>query len=422
MNAWQTAELVARDCYGRLLAYLAAHSPDWGTVEDALGDALLRALETWPEKGIPQSPEAWLLTVARRRLIDGSRRSQVQSKSARLLYELGEQSQQAAADPTFPDERLKLLFVCAHPAIDPMVRTPLMLQTVLGLKAAHIASAFLVSPATMGQRLVRAKHKIRDAGIPFQVPSAKELPERLSYVLQAIYAAYNSGWQEATGTDRRLQTLAPEAIRLARIVVQLLPEEPEARGLLALMLYCQSRYQSRSQPHYVPLSEQDVTLWDPALIAEAEAQLRQAATYGIPGRFQLEAAIQSAHAQRRCTGQTAWQAIALLYEGLIQIAPTLGARVSQAAAIAEAEGAETGLALLERIPLPEIQGYQPYWAVRAHLLAQLGHPIAAQEAYARAIGLSESETVRQFLLNRCSSLEQATHPPEPSASSTVMVI
>src|SRR5438132_9829839 len=256
-----------------------------------------------------------------------------------------------SATSIFPDERLKLLFVCAHPAIDASVHTPLMLQVVLGLDAAAIARAFLTSPATLGQRLVRAKAKIRDAGSAFEVPGGSELPQRLGAVLEAIYAVYGSGWDDVAGADPRRRGLTDEAMWLARVLLALLPAEPEARGLLALMLYCEARRQARraGDGGYVPLSEQDTRLWSMPLIEEAERLLTMAARQQHAGRFQLEAAIQSAHVERARCGRVDWHAITLLYEGLVRVAPTLGARVGRAAALAEASGPEAGFALLDDI-------------------------------------------------------------------------
>jgi RNA polymerase sigma-70 factor (ECF subfamily) len=293
------------------------------------------------------------------------------------------------------------MFVCAHPAIDPTVHTPLMLQTVLGLDAATIARAFLVLPATLGQRLVRAKAKIRDTGVAFEVPDGPELPRRLDAVLGAIYTAYGSGWEDAAGADANARGLAEEAIWLASVLVRRLPEEPEARGLLALMLHCEARRPARrtSDGRYVPLSEQDTGLWSGELTGAAERELTVAARHARPGRFQLEAAIQSVHAERARTGVTDWGAITTFYDHLVRLAPTLGARVGRAAAAAEARGPEAGLALLDGIDPAAVAGYQPYWAVRAHLSERAGRP-EARAAFGRAIELAEDEAVRQFLRDR----------------------
>jgi RNA polymerase sigma-70 factor (ECF subfamily) len=400
MDARRAVERAARDSYGRLVTFLAARSRDIAAAEDALADAFRAALETWPRDGVPDRPEAWLLTAARRRLIDGARHAQIRVGALPDLRVFAEEAQALAEADMFPDERLTLLFVCAHPAIDPAIHTPLMLQTVLGLDAARIASAFLVSPAAMGQRLSRAKVKIRDAGIGFELPEAKELPPRLDAVLQAVYAAYGSGWDDVAGADPRRRGLAVEAIDLGRMLRPLLPAEPEVEGLLALMLHCEARREARRGPagEYVPLSEQDTARWSMPMIGEAERILSAAAQDKRFGRFQLEAAIQSVHAQRARGGRTDWEAIALLYEGLVRLAPTIGARVGQAAAIAEARGAAAGQALLDTIPAEAVASYQPYWALAAHLLRRLGQP--ADMAYERAIGLCEDSAMRAFLLRR----------------------
>jgi predicted RNA polymerase sigma factor len=398
----RTIERVARESYGRLVAYLSSHTRDVGSAEDALSIALIAALETWPRDGVPQNPEAWLLTVARRSFIDLVRHRQVAEASEPTLVLLREESTDMTLSPEFPDERLKLLFVCAHPAIDPAMHTPLMLQSVLGLDAARIAHAFLISPATMGQRLVRAKTKIRDGGIRFEIPQERELPERLDAVLEAIYAAFGIGWDDMDGVDQRGRDLAEEAIWLARVLLHLMPGEAEVHGLLALMLHCESRRAARrgQDGRYVPLSEQDCQKWSLPLMEEAERHLAAASSCARMGRFQLEAAIQSVHAERARNGAIAWNAIIMFYEQLIRMSPMLGTRTGYAAAVAEAQGAEAGLAALDAIDPNDICAFQPYWAVRAHLLQRLGKAPEALDAFDRAIGLTEDPAVRQFLLQR----------------------
>jgi len=397
----RTIERVARESYGRLVAYLSAHTRDVASAEDALSTALVAALTAWPQDGVPQNPEAWLLTAARRSFIDLVRHRQVAAASEPTLLLLREESEDMSSSTVFPDERLKLLFVCAHPAIDPAMHTPLMLQTVLGLDAARIAHAFLISPTTMGQRLVRAKMKIRDSGIRFEVPQERELPPRLDAVLEAIYAAFGIAWDDMAGSDQGGRDLAEEAIWLARVLLHLMPSEAEVRGLLALMLHCEARRLARRDPdgRYVPLSEQDPRQWSLPLIEEAEHLIVEAASRGHTGRFQLEAAIQSVHAERARSGQTEWGAIVMFYEQLIRISPTLGTRTGHAAAVGEAKGPEAGLAVLAGIDPDDVSAYQPYWAVRAHLLQRLGKP-EATDAFDRAIGLTEDPAVRQFLLQR----------------------
>lgn len=400
----RAAEAVARAEYGRLRAFLASEYGDVHDAEDALGEALLAALTSWPDTGIPNEPAAWLLTVARHRLLDRARRRGVRDGHAHAVRTLGAEAPAPAPalDETFPDRRVELLFVCAHPAIDAELHAPLMLQAVLGLTAARIAQAFLVSPAAMGQRLVRAKKRIREAGIAFQVPSAGELPARLGSVLEAIYGAYGLGHDAPAGLDAPGTDLTDEALWLARVVRDRMPEQPEVRGLLALMLFCDARRDARHSPdgRYVPLSEQDPATWSAPKIDEAEAELAEAARAGRIGRFQLEAAIQSAHVEGARSGDTDWGAIALFYDHLVRLAPTIGARVAQAAAVAEAAAPERGLALLDALDESAVGTYQPYWAVRAHLLRLLERGPEASVAYGRAIGLTEDPAVRRFLLDR----------------------
>ena len=398
----RTIERVARESYGRLVAYLSSNTRDVASAEDALSNALVAALTAWPRDGVPQNPEAWLLTTARHSFLDHVRHRQVAEASEPTLLLLREESTEMTLSPEFPDERLKLLFVCAHPAIDPAMHTPLMLQTVLGLDAVRIAHAFLISPKTMGQRLVRAKTKIRDGGIQFEVPPERELPQRLDAVLEAIYAAYGIGWDGMAGVDQRGRDLGEEAIWLARVLLQLMPSEAEVQGLLALMLHCEARRPARRGPdgRYTPLSEQDPKQWSVPLIEEAERHLAEAASRGRTGRFQFEAAIQSVHAERAHNGRTEWSAIVLFYEQLIRISPTLGTQTGYAAAVGEARGPEAGLAVLDGLDLGVVSQYQPYWAVRAHLLQRLGRPPEAKDAYDRAIGLAEDPAVKEFLLER----------------------
>ncbi|WP_235550112.1 RNA polymerase sigma factor [Paenibacillus sp. Soil724D2] len=400
MQARQIIEQTARDSYGRLVAFLAVRWRDLAAAEDALADAFLAALEKWPATGVPDKPEAWLLTAARRRMIDGTRHARVQAGAEQALVTMAEDTQQLAGTETsFPDERLKMLFICAHPGIDPAVRTPLMLQSVLGLDAARIASAFVVKPATMGQRLTRAKAKLKSDDIRFDLPGKDEWPERLNAVLEAVYAAYGSGWDGINGEDPRRNGLAEEAIFMGKLIVRFMPGEPEALGLLAFMLHCEARRHSRRDEAggYVPISEQDLSRWSIGMIEEAEHHLRTAAQGNRIGRFQLEAAIQSVHAQRAWTNRTEWEEIALLYEGLVSIAPTIGVIVGRAAAVAEARGADTGMALLDEIPTEAVKSYQPYWALSAHLFKRMKRFEEARAAYSRAIGLCMDPSIRAFL-------------------------
>jgi RNA polymerase sigma-70 factor (ECF subfamily) len=313
----------------------------------------------------------------------------------------------ASKEQHIPDERLALMFACAHPAIDPGIRSPLILQTVLGLDAVDIGSAFLVTPAAMGQRLARAKNKIKVAGIPFRVPEQAELGERLDAVLEAIYAAYAKGWNDPANVQNNL---AGEAIWLGRLIVDLLPREAEALGLLALMLFLQSRRDARrgGRDEFVPLSDQDTNLWDREMISEAENQLLSAGELNAIGRYQLEAAIQSAHAARRLTGSTDWEAIVRLYQGLIKIMPSPVVAINLAVAVSEVEGPEAGLAALPDLAENvELMEFQPYWAARAALLSRVGLVNEAIEAYGMAIGLESDPAVRNFLLAKRGALPKA---------------
>ena len=395
------AEAVARQSYGKLVAYLAQRTRDVAAAEDALSDAFAAALADWPASGIPRQPEAWLLAVARRKAVDAARRrhtSEAAVAEIRLMAEEIESNRASA--PEIPDERLALMFACAHPAIDAGIRAPLILQTVLGFDAATIASAFLVAPSTMGQRLVRAKQKIALAGIPFRLPERSDLPERLAAVLEAIYATFTEGWSDPAGTEARRRNLAEEGIWLGRLVASLLPDEPEALGLLALMLYADARRAARrdAQGDYVPLAGQDSAQWDAGLIAEAEALLRAAGGKQTLGRYQLEAAIQSAHVVRRLTGRADWEAIEMLYGALAALTGSPVVAINRAVAIAETRGPEAGLAALDALnDDPRLASYQPYWAARAGLLARTGALREAERAYELAIGLESDPAVRRFL-------------------------
>ena len=395
---------MARASYGKLVAFLAARTRDVAGAEDALAEAFAAALADWPRSGIPRVPEAWLLTVARRKLLDTARRRRTGEEAIPTLELLANQVEDEESVAAIPDDRLRLMFACAHPAIDAGVRAPLILQVVLGFDAATIASAFLVAPSTMSQRLVRAKSRIRQAGIPFRVPEQDELAERLDAVLEAIYAIYSEGWSDPAGTQARNRGLAEEAIWLGRLVASLLSQEPEALGLLALMLHAEARRDARrnAQGGFVPLAAQDPARWDAALTDEAEALLLSASRLGAPGRFQLEAAVQSAHAARRLTGVTDWAAIVVLYDALLAMTGSVVVAINRAVALsaqlAGARGAAEGLAALDALKDDsQLAEYQPYWAARAALLARTGNAQAVTEAYQRAIGLESDPAVRRFL-------------------------
>jgi RNA polymerase sigma-70 factor (ECF subfamily) len=396
------AEQVARRSYGKLVAFLAARTRDLAGAEDALSEAFAAALANWPRTGCPQNPEAWLMTVARRKFLD-SNRSRHREVASDDMEDTAEAIEAAIDSADIPDRRLGLMFACAHPAIDRAVRAPLMLQAILGLDAERIASAFLISPATMSQRLVRAKNKIRQAGIPLEIPETSELSTRLDTVLDAIYAAFAEGWIDAAGTDVARRDLAEEAIYLGRVIVSLLPDEPEGLGLLALMLHAESRRSARRNRDgdYVPLAQQDPALWNAQMIAEAESLLHRAGTMNIVGRYQLEAAIQSAHASRAIVGQSDWAAIVKFYDALLALSGSPVAAVNRSLAIAELYNPQRALEDLDRVSRdPRLAEYQPYWAARADLLARLDAREESSHAYAIAIGLERDPSVRRFLEQR----------------------
>lgn len=396
-------EAVVRSSYDRLVAYLARWSGDLAGAEDAVSEALTVALERWPDSGVPDRPDTWILTTAKRRMIGAERRRRTAWSAlpslARERATRAERSPDHDLDGPIPDDRLELLYTCAHPAIDDRLHAPLMLQAVLRLDAARIGSAFLVAPTTMGQRLSRAKAKLRDAGVAFRVPGPAELPSRTRSVLDAIYAAYGTGWDDIAGADHKRRGLTVEAERLARLVVELQPDDAESRGLLALILHTDARSAARRDGDgaYVPLEEQQVGRWSRDRIAEAEHHLATAERLAVLGPYQLHAAIQSVHNQRAMTGATDWTAIARLYDGLVALAPGIGSRVARAAAHTRAQGAPAGLALLDELDAATVASYQPYWATRAFVLSQIGRPDEAREAARRAIGLTTEPAVRDHL-------------------------
>ncbi len=404
----RVAEAVARRSYGKLVAFLAARTNDVAGAEDALSEAFAEALGGWPATGVPDNPEAWLLTVARRKQIDSARRRKTRAEARPHLRLVADELDAATrSESDIPDSRLQLMFACAHPAIEEGVRAPLILQTILGFDAATIGSAFLVAPTTMGQRLVRAKTKIKQAGIPLRLPERGDLAERLASVLDAIYAVFAEGWSDPAGIEARQRDLAEEGIWLGRLVVSLLPDEPEAIGLLALMLFAEARRGARrsADGDYVPLADQDPALWDQRMIDEAEALLFKASARQAIGRFQLEAAVQSAHVVRRVTGRTDWAAIVRLYDALLSLTGSPVVGVNRAVAIAETLGPAAGLSELDAISAdPRLSEYQPYWAARAGLLARVGEVEAADRAYEMAIGLESDPAVRRFLQERRAAL------------------
>lgn len=408
MSEARLAERVARESYGRLVALLSARTRDVAAAEDALADAFAAALTAWPRTGAPDNPEAWLFAAAKRKLIDAARRAKTAAEGEAEITRGIEEMEAEAGAHDAPDRRLGLMFACAHPAIDETVRTPLMLQAVLGFSAERIADAFLAAPATMSQRLVRAKKRIQEAAVAFDVPAPAEWPARFGAVLGAIYAAYGAGWSDPLGVDPERRELAEEAVWLGRVLAQQLPDEPEVLGLLALMLHLDARKPARRVgARYVPLDEQDVSLWRTDAIVEAEALLRRASAHNRIGRYQLEAAIQSAHASRVDGKPADWAAIVILYEALAALTGSPVAHLNAVAALARRDGPETASAALEALnaDFSSLRSYQPYWALLADLSAKLGRTDAARAAYDEAIARERDGAVIRFLSERRAALD-----------------
>nr|WP_064570211.1 DUF6596 domain-containing protein [Gordonia sp. LAM0048] len=402
-EAHTAAEHAARASYSRLVALLAASSGDLALAEDALAAAFERALVTWSADGVPANPEGWLLTVAR-----NEQRDVWKSAAHRTSTVLDDTLSPGATavtpfddmDPdAIPDKRLELLFTCAHPAIDTAARTPLMMQSVLGFEATDIAGAFAVAPSAMSQRLVRAKRRIRDARIPFVVPDRASMPGRLPAVLEAVYGCFAITWNDADGADRdTVESMAGESLYLAVTLASLL-DDPEAWGLAALIALSLSRAPARIGP-FVPLEEQDPSTWDEELIRDGEVMLRRASSFGRPhGRFQLEAAMQSVHADRARTGVVDWAALRSLSSALVSVTPTLGARVAHAGIVGRASSAQDGLSLLDELS-GDAPDFGPFHAARADLLVRAGHRDAAREHFERAAALTGDERAQDYLRRR----------------------
>jgi len=396
----QRVDEVARRSYGRLVAWLAWQWRDIAAAEDALADAFAAALARWPVDGIPDAPEGWLLTVAKRNLLMAARHQRLVDDPACTVL-LPSEHDAAPEAASLPDSRLRLMFVCAHPAIDSSLHAALMLQTVLGLDAARIASAFLLKPEAMSKRLVRAKNKIRETAIRFEEPGKDEYPDRLGSVLEAIYAAYTLHWGQV---DMAFSSeLVSEAMYLGELVAAQLPDEPEALGLMALLCLCEARKPARldAEGGFIALHQQVPGQWDRDLVVTANTCLARAASLAHPGPFQLEAAIQAAHMQGVMSGDVPWSAIVQLYERLLALAATLGARIAHAVAVGHArDDVHEGLRLLDDIPAAGVAAHQPWWAARAHLLAMGGMHAEAADAYGRAIGLSAEPALRSYLDGR----------------------
>jgi RNA polymerase sigma-70 factor (ECF subfamily) len=402
----RAADRAARESYGRLVALLSSITRDVASAEDALAEAFAAALRQWPSQGVPRNPEGWLLAVARRRLVDASRRSGTHERfQEHLKLITDELDAEREMSREIPDRRVALMFACAHPEIEPSIRTPLILQTILGFTAEAVAAAFLVPPATMAQRLVRAKARIKQSEIPFAIPERADLPGRLDAVLQAVYAAYSRDWAEAAeDTEDRL---SGEAIWLGQVMAELIPDQAEVKGLLALMLFLDARRGARSAADgsYVPLDEQDTARWNLAQIRQAEALMKDANRMEGAGRFQIEAAIQSAHVARRLHGVDSRPDIVALYDVLFTLVPTPVVALNRLVARSRISGADEVLDEIRQMGADaRLIDYQPYWAARGMLLAEAGQTKEAREALTAALGLSTDEAVRAFLRRRIARL------------------
>jgi RNA polymerase sigma-70 factor (ECF subfamily) len=386
--------------YGRAVATLARLLGDIGLAEEAVQDAFAVALETWPRTGVPPSPTGWIVTTARNRAIDRFRREATREQrhaQAALLLAADEDEE----DYAVRDDRLRLVFTCCHPALSPAAQVALTLRLVAGLTTPEIARAFLVPEPTMAQRIVRAKNKIRDARIPYRVPDEHELPDRLRPVLSVIYLVHNEAYVATSGDSLDRVDLAAEAVRLGRLVVDLMPDEPEARGLLALMLLNDSRRPARVAPDgsLVRLSEQNRTLWDTALVAEGQALVRECLRRHAPGPYQIQAAIAAVHSDAPTADDTDWRQIVALYDQLLVVAPSQVVRLNRAIAVSELDGPVVGLAEIDAAdgPASALDDYHLLHAVRAELLARHGRTVDAVAAYDRAIARTDNAAERRHL-------------------------
>lgn len=405
-HAHERAAQAARRAYARLLSMLVARTGDIEDSEDALGEAFARALETWPRDGTPAEPEAWLLTTARNAASDARRRQRAARRALDELAHALPARSPAESDRALTDETLRMLFLCAHPSLESAIRPALMLQCVLGVDAATIASAFLLKPSTLAQRLVRAKRHIQEAGVELSLPAKADLSERLEAVLDALYAAFLAGW-EFVGAPSRPDDLPTQAIALTRELQRLFPADPEVSGCLALMMFSESRREARRDAAgaFIPLDRQDPAGWNLGMISQAERLLLEASRAGHIGRYQLEAAIQSAHIHGIRTGRPDWDAILSLYEALVRMAPGPGAAVAQAAAVLRAKGWAPALTLLDEAAraygaADGLAAYQPYWVARFWVTRAMGDNEQARRCLTTSIGLTPDPAVRAFL-NRC---------------------
>ena len=408
-----------RDDWGRIVATLIRMSGDWDLAEECAQDAFTTAIARWPSDGVPDRPGAWLTTTARNRALDKLRRSKNEAaklKEAAMLSEPAQppgSGENAAGDSGVTDDRLRLIFTCCHPALALEARVALTLRTLAGLSTAEIARAFLVPEATMAKRLVRAKHKIRDAAIPYRVPAAHLLPDRMTGVLAVLYLLFNEGYSATAGTEIVRRDLSAEAIRLARVLTSLMPAEPEVIGLLALMLLTDARRPARldQDGNVVTLEEQDRTRWDAAEISEGLALLETALRHRRAGQYQLQAAIAACHAQAAGPEDTDWAQIAALYEQLAAVLPSAVVQLNRAVAVAMADGPEAGLAIVDALDTgAQLTGYHLLQATRADLLRRLGRLDEAAASYREALALTGTEPERRFLVRRLAEVNASPGP------------